>query len=139
MKTLLIAVLLVCSVFAAYNTTKAKNLAYACASTFGTEAEINSWTCKYCSYYKLISVRTDLFRPKHSTTPFSISSATLATQLLMMQLWLHSGVLSVFRTGLLISMPPRSPTPDVLAARSTRVSIMLSLESRAISETKFKS
>jgi hypothetical protein len=38
MKFLVIGVILICSVAADYNKTNAKNLAYACASTFGTEA-----------------------------------------------------------------------------------------------------
>lgn len=56
MKTLLVSFVLVCGVLSAYNITRAKNLAYACGATFGTEAEINSWTCKYCSQYKLTNV-----------------------------------------------------------------------------------
>lgn len=48
--------LLVVSVASSYNATLARNLAFACASTFGTEAEINQWSCKYCAEYKLISV-----------------------------------------------------------------------------------
>lgn len=55
MKYLLVA-LLGCLALAAYSPAKAKSLAYICASTFGTEAEINSWTCKYCSYNNLTNV-----------------------------------------------------------------------------------
>jgi hypothetical protein len=70
MKYLLVAALLLCGVMGAYNATKAKSLAYVCASTFGTEAEINSWTCKYCSYNNLTNVSQIAHRPKPSTIPF---------------------------------------------------------------------
>ena len=48
--------LLVVCVFSSYNATRARKMAYSCAATFSTEAEINNWTCKYCSEYKLINV-----------------------------------------------------------------------------------
>ena len=38
MKLLVFGIFLVCGVVADYNKTTAKNLIYACASTFGTEA-----------------------------------------------------------------------------------------------------
>jgi len=102
MKTLLITLLLVCTAFSAYNTTRARNLAYACASTFGTEAEINSWTCKYCSVYKLTNVINNLLRLKLSITQFLIFSDILDIPLKMMPLLLLSEAQSVFKTGLLI-------------------------------------
>lgn len=106
MKYLLLA-LLACSVLTAYNATKAKSMAYICASTFGTEAEINSWTCKYCSYNKLTNVKNIALRPKLSIIPSLISLDSLATSPLRTPLSLPSEAQSAFRTGLSISMPPR--------------------------------
>lgn len=56
MKYLVVVLLLAYGVFGAYNITKAKSMGFICASTFGTEAEINSWTCKYCSYNNVTNV-----------------------------------------------------------------------------------
>lgn len=91
--------LLACSVLSAYNVTKAKSLAFICASTFGTEAEINSWTCKYCKYNNLTNVPPLSPRPKPSTTPSSISLASPDTTPPKMPSSLPSEVPSVSRTG----------------------------------------
>lgn len=104
MKYLLLA-LLACSVLSAYNVTKAKSLAFICASTFGTEAEINSWTCKYCKYNNLTNVPTLSRRPKPSTTPSSTFLASPDTIPPKMPSWLPSGAQSASRTGSLILMP----------------------------------
>ena len=56
MKKLLLSFFLLYAVLSAYNVTRSRKLAYACAATFGTEAEINSWTCKYCGEYNLTNV-----------------------------------------------------------------------------------
>lgn len=56
MKNLLALCLLACLLFSSladYDRKLAKNMAYLSASTLSTEAEINSWTCQYCSFYKL--------------------------------------------------------------------------------------
>ena len=45
----ILSLLLLSTVFSAYNATKAHKMAYVCAAAFGTAAEIDSWTCKYCS------------------------------------------------------------------------------------------
>ena len=60
----IISLLLVSTIFCAYNVTKARKLAYVCASAFGTTEEINSWTCKYCSEYKLTNVPIWLLKTK---------------------------------------------------------------------------
>ena len=49
-------VLLVVAATAAYNTTRARNLAYACAATFSSAKEIEQWNCPYCHEYKLTNV-----------------------------------------------------------------------------------
>ena len=79
---------------AAYNTSRAYDFKYLCAATFGTEAEINSWTCKYCPNYKLINV-THILKPrlKHSITLLPMFSDILGTLLSTMQSLLHSEAL----------------------------------------------
>ncbi len=94
-----IILLLVASAMAAYNVTRARKLAYACAATFASEAEINQWSCKYCSEYKLISVLLILSRPKPSITQYSTYSGSRAILLKMTQLSLLSEVLSMFKIG----------------------------------------
>ena len=102
MKALVFTLLLVCGVMSAYNITRAKNMAYVCAAAFGTEAEINSWTCKYCQQYKLTNVQTLRPRPKHSTTLFWTSSDTLdSPQTTRLSLLLLEAP-SAFKTGLWI-------------------------------------
>lgn len=104
----LVSILLITSTLCAYNATKARSLAYICASTFGTEAEINSWTCKYCAYNNVTNVRNmSSFRARPSTTLFLISSASLPTYPLMMRLLWCSGAQLASRIGLSISMPLR--------------------------------
>jgi hypothetical protein len=74
---IVLGLLLVSVALGAYNTSRAHKLINACAATLATEAEINSWTCKYCSEYKLINVNGCGFRPKPLTTPFWTSTDTL--------------------------------------------------------------
>jgi hypothetical protein len=106
MKYLLLA-LLACSVLSAYNVTKAKSLAFICASTFGTEAEINSWTCKYCKYNNLTNVSVVPYRPRPSTTPSSISLVSQDTTPPKTPSSLPSEVPSASRIGLSTLMPPK--------------------------------
>lgn len=40
----------------AYDAQLAKKLAYFSGAAYSSEAEINTWTCKYCSYSNLQSV-----------------------------------------------------------------------------------
>lgn len=103
----LVGILLISSVMCAYNATKARSLAFICASTFGTEAEINSWTCKYCTYNNVTNVQTLSLRVRPLTTPSLISSASPATWLLRMPLLSHSEAQSVSRTGSSTSMLPK--------------------------------
>ena len=56
----IVALLLVSTALCAYNVTKARKMAYTCASAFATAEEISSWTCKYCSEYKLTNVTMEL-------------------------------------------------------------------------------
>ena len=105
-KYLLLAFLVVAS-FSAYNATKAKSLAYICASTFGTEAEINGWTCKYCKYNNLTNVHLHQCRLRPSTIPSSISSASLDTTPAKTLLSSPLEAPSASKIGLSILMPPK--------------------------------
>lgn len=97
---LIIALSLAAAVMGAYNVTRARKLAYGCASTFGTEAEINAWTCKYCSEYKLINVFPLLSRLKPSIILSLTSLAIPDTPQKMTLSSSPSGALSVYRIGL---------------------------------------
>lgn len=104
MKYLVVALLLVYGVFGAYNITKAKSMAFICASTFGTEAEINSWTCKYCAYNNVTNVNIFSSSPKPSITLSSISLASLDICLLKMLLLLPLEALFLSKIGSSILM-----------------------------------
>jgi hypothetical protein len=105
MKYLVVLLLLAYGVFGAYNTTKAKSMGFICASTFGTEAEINSWTCKYCSYNNVTNVNVLSSSPKPSITLSSIFSVSLDICPLKMLLLLPLEALSLSKIGSSILMP----------------------------------
>ena len=102
-----VVVLLLSTILCKYNSTMAHNLVNVCAAAFSTEAEINSWSCKYCKEYKLINVFMNLSRPKFSATRSWIYSGLLVTLLMIMPSLSPSGALFRFRIGLLTSMPLR--------------------------------
>jgi len=101
---IIIVLLLSYLTFSTYNVTRARNLALICADAFATEAEINSWTCKYCPQYKLINVRVTLLRLKPSIILFLTFSVSPDTPPTIMLSSSPLEVPSVFKTGLLISM-----------------------------------
>lgn len=79
--TLLCLFLFMVSTVVSYDPKLAKKMAYFAASAEFTEAEINSWTCKTCSYSKLVSVISSLYlyRLKSSAIKFSMYLVTLDT------------------------------------------------------------
>lgn len=82
-------------------------MAYACAATFGTEAEVNNWSCKYCAEYKLINVTLKVLRLKPLTTLFWTSLDIQVIHLKIMPLLLLSEALLVFKIGLSTLTPLR--------------------------------
>ena len=52
----ILTILLVSTVLSSYSVSKARKYAYVCAATFATAEEIDNWSCKYCSEYKLTDV-----------------------------------------------------------------------------------
>jgi len=145
MKTLLLLLLLVCGVMSAYNITRAKNMAYACGATYGTEAEINAWNCTYCSAYKLTNVSSFRQRPKRLTTRFWTPSDSLASLPMTMPSSLPLEAQSAFKTGLstltshkYLSRTFRSPIQDAQDAMFTKDSILPLRGLKATSEYKFK-
>ena len=64
-KVLFMSLMMILVIVNAYDNKLAKKMAYFSGAAFSTEAEINSWTCKYCSYSKLQSVKFIFYlRPK---------------------------------------------------------------------------